>query len=138
MTKLNYFPAIVPGQVVGYIYAGYVLLASQSPNPIIIYSVADYRPYVISRFFANSLFSRFQFISLLYTKWKALYFSPTAQTFWLPLLTLNISYPIHPLLYEWHCCPFYQIIILSRSSVLTKMLKLNVLFVFYAVMITYH
>ena len=55
--------------------AGHVLLASQNPNPNIIYSVANYRPYLISHIFANRLFSRFQFISLLYIKWKALTYS---------------------------------------------------------------
>ena len=38
-----------PGEVweiVGSIFAGYVPLASQSPCPIIVYSVANYRPHL--------------------------------------------------------------------------------------------
>ena len=33
-------------------FAGYVPLASQNPNPIIVYSVANYRPH-LSHFWAN-------------------------------------------------------------------------------------
>ena len=32
--------------VIGLIFAGYVPLASQSPHPIIVYSVANYRPHL--------------------------------------------------------------------------------------------
>ena len=38
--------------VLGLIFAEYVPLASQSPYPIIVYSVANYRPY-LSHFWAN-------------------------------------------------------------------------------------
>ena len=38
--------------VLGLIFAGYVLLASQSPYPITVYSVANYRPH-LSHFWAN-------------------------------------------------------------------------------------
>ena len=42
-----------PGRgVLGLIFAGYVPLASQSPYPIIVYSVANYRPH-LSHFWAN-------------------------------------------------------------------------------------
>ena len=34
--------------VLGLIFAGYVLLASQSPQPIIVYSVANYRPILVT------------------------------------------------------------------------------------------
>ena len=34
------------GWVLGLIFAGYVPLASQSPNPIIVYSLANYRPHL--------------------------------------------------------------------------------------------
>ena len=34
------------GGVLELIFAGYVLLASQSPYPIIVYSVASYRPHL--------------------------------------------------------------------------------------------
>ena len=40
------------GGVLGLIFAGYVPLASQSPSPIIVYSVANYRPR-LSHFWAN-------------------------------------------------------------------------------------
>ena len=38
--------------LLGLLFAGYVLLASQSPYPIIVYSVANYRPH-LSHFWAN-------------------------------------------------------------------------------------
>ena len=41
-----------PGGLLGLIFAGYVQLASQSPYPIIGYSVANYRPH-LSHFWAN-------------------------------------------------------------------------------------
>ena len=41
-----------PRGVLGSIFAGYVLLASPNPYPIIVYSVASYRPHV-SHFWAN-------------------------------------------------------------------------------------
>ena len=34
------------GGSLGLIFAGYVQLASQSPYPIIVYSVANYRPHL--------------------------------------------------------------------------------------------
>ena len=34
------------GALLGSIFAGYVPLASQSPYPIIVYSVANYRPHL--------------------------------------------------------------------------------------------
>ena len=40
------------GRVLGFIFAGYVLLASQSPYSIIVYSVANYGPH-LSHFWAN-------------------------------------------------------------------------------------
>ena len=41
-----------PRGVLGLIFAGFVLLASQSPYPIIVYFVANYRPH-LSHFWAN-------------------------------------------------------------------------------------
>ena len=41
-----------PGGVLGSGFAGYVPLASQNPYPIIVYSVAGYRPH-FSHFWAN-------------------------------------------------------------------------------------
>ena len=35
-----------PGGVLGSIFAGYVPLASPNPYPIIVYSVANYRPHL--------------------------------------------------------------------------------------------
>ena len=40
----------------GLIFAGYVPLASQSPYPITVYSVANYRPH-LSHFWANVIFA---------------------------------------------------------------------------------
>ena len=40
------------GGVLGSTFAGYVLLASQNPYPIIVYSVTNYKPY-LSHFWAN-------------------------------------------------------------------------------------
>ena len=40
------------GEVLRLIFAGYVRLASQSPYPIIVYSVASYGPH-LSHFWAN-------------------------------------------------------------------------------------
>ena len=48
-----------PGGLLVSIFAGYVPLASQSPYPIIVYSVANYRPH-LSHFWANMSFSRSQ------------------------------------------------------------------------------
>ena len=42
------------GGVLGLGFAGYVPLASQSPHPIIVYSVASYRPRPI-HFWANAI-----------------------------------------------------------------------------------
>ena len=43
---------VTRGGVLGSIFAGYVPLASPDPYPIIVYSVANYRPHV-SHFWAN-------------------------------------------------------------------------------------
>ena len=40
------------GGVLGLIFSRYVLLASESPYPIIVYSVANYRPH-LSHFWAK-------------------------------------------------------------------------------------
>ena len=48
-----YTPLGGGGGVLGLIFAGYVPLASQSPYPIIVYSVANYRPH-LSHFWANT------------------------------------------------------------------------------------
>ena len=42
------------GWVLGSGFAGYVPLASQNPHPIIVYSVANYRPHP-SHFWANAI-----------------------------------------------------------------------------------
>ena len=41
-----------PGGLLGLIFAGYVPRGSQSPYPIIVYSVANYRPH-LSQFWEN-------------------------------------------------------------------------------------
>ena len=47
------------------IFAGYVLLASHNAYPFIVYSVANYRPY-LSHFWANMSFSRSQLSHFLF------------------------------------------------------------------------
>ena len=44
------------GGLLGLIFAGYVPLASQNRYPIIVYSVAKYRPY-LSHFWENVIFA---------------------------------------------------------------------------------
>ena len=54
-----HFTAKIPVSGVGglvLIFAEYVPLASQSPYPIIVYSVANYRPH-LSHFLANVMFA---------------------------------------------------------------------------------
>ena len=53
------------GKVLGLIFAGYVPLASQSPYPFIVYSVANYRPH-LSHIWANMWFSRSQLSHFLF------------------------------------------------------------------------
>ena len=56
------FPRGDGGGVLGSGFAGYVPLASQNPHPIIVYSVANYRPH-LSHFWANVIvISRTEFI----------------------------------------------------------------------------
>ena len=47
------------GGVLGSSFAGYVPLASQNPYPIIVYSVASYRPH-LSHFWANVIVIQFK------------------------------------------------------------------------------
>ena len=54
-----------PGGYFGYFFAGYVPLASQSLYPIIVYSVANYRPH-LSHFWANMEFSQSQLSNFLF------------------------------------------------------------------------
>ena len=86
--------------VIGLIFAGYVLLASQNHYPIIVYSVANYRPH-LSHFWANMKFSpsqlcHFLFMYLRYIEWTALYFSLQYKIL-VQLLTViimeELSYP---------------------------------------------
>ena len=44
------------GEVLGFSFAGYVLLASQSHCPIIVFFVASYRPH-LSHFWENVIFA---------------------------------------------------------------------------------
>ena len=47
---------IDPAGVLGLMFAGYVPLASQSPYPILVYSLANYRPH-LSHFLENIIFA---------------------------------------------------------------------------------
>ena len=48
--------AQIPGGVLGLMFAGYVPLASQSPHPILVYFLANYRPH-LSHFLENVIFA---------------------------------------------------------------------------------
>ena len=56
--KESVFPlkASNPGEVLGLMFAGYVPLASQSPYPIMVYFLANYRPH-LSHFLKNVIFA---------------------------------------------------------------------------------
>ena len=54
-------PHSPPGGGGGVIFAGYVPLASQNPDPIIVYSVTNYRPH-LSHFWANTFYFCIYFI----------------------------------------------------------------------------
>ena len=60
------------GGVLGLTFAGYVPLASQSPYPIKVYSVANYRPHLrqswASMKFSRSQLSHFLFMYLPYNE----------------------------------------------------------------------
>ena len=58
--KLSY-TAFPPRGGGGVIFAGYVPLASQNPDPIIVYSVTNYRPH-LSHFWANTFYFCIYFI----------------------------------------------------------------------------
>ena len=45
-----------PGGLLGLMFAGYVPLASQSPHPILVYFLANYRPH-LSHFLENVIFA---------------------------------------------------------------------------------
>ena len=56
----GFWPKLPPeggGGELGSIFSGYVLLASPYPYPIIVYSVANYRPHV-SHLWANKLYPK--------------------------------------------------------------------------------
>ena len=56
-----FFGGGVPRGVLGSSFVGYVSLTSQNPYPIIVYSVANYRPH-LSHFWANvNVISRTEF-----------------------------------------------------------------------------
>ena len=72
------------GGVLGLIFAGYAPLASQSPYPIIVYSVANNKQ--ICNFRDPNLVT-FYFYELthffrLNEKWHFAFHLPTVQTFW--------------------------------------------------------
>ena len=87
-----------PGGALGSGFAGYVPLASQNPHPIIVYSVANYRPH-LSHFWANvTVISRSEFNAsrLLNIKTTAgTIFQPRTFLFLNPCLP-EFSYPKNP------------------------------------------
>ena len=94
------------GGVLGSGFAGYVPLASQNPHPIIVYSVANYRPH-LSHFWANVIvISRTEFNAS-----RLLNIKTTAGTIFQPwiFLFLNLclpefSYPKNPENLRPHSC----------------------------------
>ena len=73
MSSLGLVSGSGGGGVLGSGFAGYVPLVSQNPYPIIVYSVANYRPH-LSHFWANVIvISRTEFnaISMLNIKTTA-------------------------------------------------------------------
>ena len=92
-----------PRGILGLIFAGYVPLASQSPYPIIVYSVANYRTPSWS-LWANMLFSRSQLSHFLflwidpffYIDWRTLYFFICGTNIRLRLLTVNMKNCLTP------------------------------------------
>ena len=102
-SSLNFSTVIVllntdRGGLLGSGFAGYVPLASQNPHPIIVYSVANYRPH-LSHFWANVIvISRTEFNAS-----RLLNIKTTAGTIFQPpiFLFLNrglpeFSYPKNP------------------------------------------
>ena len=86
------------GGVLGSSFAGYVPLASQNPYPIIVYSVANYRPH-LSHFWANFIVTprtEFNASRLLSIKTTAgTIFQPRIFLFLNPCLP-DFSYPKNP------------------------------------------
>ena len=86
------------GGVFGSSFAGYVSLASRNPHPIIVYSVASYRPH-LSHFWANVIvISRMEFNAN-----RLLNIKTTARTIFQPRIFLflnpclpEFSYPKNP------------------------------------------
>ena len=54
--QANWTGLSLPGGVLGFMFAGYVPLASQSAYPIIVYFLANYRPH-LSHFLENVIFA---------------------------------------------------------------------------------
>ena len=74
------------GGVLGSSFAGYVPLASQNPYPVIVYSVASFRPH-LSRFWANVIvISRTEFNAR-----RLLNIKTTAGTIFWPLIFLFLN-----------------------------------------------
>ena len=92
------FQSICRGGILGSSFAGYVPLASQNPYPIIVYSVASFRPH-LSHFLANVIvISRTEFNArrLLNNKTTAgTIFQPRIFLFLNPCLP-EFSYPKNP------------------------------------------
>ena len=73
--------------ILGSSFAGYVPMASQSPYPIIVYSVASYRPHDLSHFWANAIvISRTEFNAS-----RQLNIKTTAGTIFQPRISLFLT-----------------------------------------------
>ena len=56
VSELKFAVTLGPGGLLGLMFAEYVPLASQSPYPIIVYFLANYRPH-LSHFLENVIFA---------------------------------------------------------------------------------
>ena len=86
------------GGILGSSFAGYVSLGSQNPHPIIVYSVANYRPH-LSHFWANVIvISRTEFNAsrLLNIKTTAETIFQSRIFLFLNLCLPEFSYPKNP------------------------------------------
>ena len=90
---LNVIARKIPGEwVLGSSFAGYVPLASQSPYPIIVYSMANYRPH-LSHFWTNVIvISSVSRLLNIKTKVGTVFFKVRIFLFLNPCLP-ELSYP---------------------------------------------
>ena len=92
----------VGGGLLGLIFAGYVPMASQSPYPIIVYSVSNYRPH-LSHFSANMYSFR----------------DPNLVTFYFYELTHFLDRPKNTLLFIYSTNILIRLLTINMKNCLT-------------------